>query len=348
MTDMTYTTLGASGLVVSRVALGTMTFNLGAGQSDMARAVAHVGQKDATEMVARALDGGVNFFDSADGYASGDGERALGVALKGRRDHAVVSTKLGFRQGDAITDAGLSRRHVLRQIDGSLARLGMDHVDLLIVHKTDFTTPMEETLEALDIVVQHGKARYIGFSNWPAWMAARAIQYQRDNRMAPFIAGQLLYNAAQRDIEVDLVPMMQAMGVGLMAWSPLSGGLLSGKYEPGNIGAADEGRLKDFDMLNVDVDDAKRLLAAMKEVAGAHGAEMATVALAWILAKDRGHTVIAGASKAAHLDAAMAAAALTLSTGEVAALDAAAPPKTPYPQSFAEATTDQTHAKALK
>ncbi len=347
MSDMTYTRLGDSGLIVSRLCFGTMTFNLGAGSGQMWDAVAKVDQKGASEMVARSLDAGVNFFDTADGYSGGDAERALGVALKGRRDDAVISTKLGFRQSGAITDSGLSRRHILKSVEGCLSRLGTEVVDLLIVHKTDFTTPMEETLAALDTCVQHGKARYIGFSNWPAWQAARAIQFQRDNGLAPFIAGQLLYNLVQRDIETDLVPMMAEMGVSLMAWSPLSGGLLSGKYDPEKVEETKDGRLSGFDMLQVDRDAARRGLSALRDVAERHQADAATVALAWILAQARNHTVIAGASRMGHLDSALRAASLTLTSEDLNALGEAAAPRGTYPETFSSGMTDQVHAEAL-
>ena len=347
MSDMTYTKLGDSGLIVSRVCFGTMTFTLGNGTGPMWDAVAKVDQKGATEMVARCLDRGVNFFDSADGYSSGDAERALGVALRDRRDEAVICTKLGFRQGEAITDAGLSRRHVLRSVEGSLKRLGTDVIDLLIVHKTDFTTPMEETLAALDTCVQHGKARYIGFSNWPAWQAARAIQFQRDHGMARFVAGQLLYNMVQRDIETGLGPMMAEMGVGLMAWSPLSGGLLSGKYDPEKLEETKDGRLANYNTWEVDRDAAREGLKALKDVADRLGVEPATVALAWIMAQKRDHTVIAGASRMWHLDAAMAAAAVTLSQEDLEVLAGAAPQRRSYPGTFTDRTTDAAHKDAL-
>ena len=347
MSGMTYTTLGHSGLVVSRICFGTMTFTLGNGKGPMWDAVAKVDQKGATEMVARCLDRGVNFFDSADGYSSGDAERALGVALKGRRDAAVISTKLGFRQNEAITASGLSRRHILGSVEGCLKRLGTDVIDLLIVHKTDFTTPMEETLAALDTCVQHGKARYIGFSNWPAWQAARAIQYQRDNGMAQFIAGQLLYNLTKREVEIELAPMMAEMGVSLMAWSPLSGGLLTGKYDPANVEQTEGGRLASYNTWQVDPEAARRAIAALKDVAKRHDCDPAAVALAWILAQKRDHTIVAGASRMDHLDSAIAAATLALTAEEGQLLSEAAPPHVPYPQVFDDRTTDAAHRDAL-
>ncbi len=340
---MIYSRMGRSGLVTSRLAFGTMTFNLG---SEWMPNVASVGQDAATEMVSRCLDAGVNFFDSANGYSKGDAETALGAALKGRREDAVIATKLGFRQGPAITDAGLSRRHVLTQVEACLKRLGTEWIDLLIVHKTDFTTPMEETLAALDTVVQHGKARYIGFSNWPAWQAARALQFQRDNGLAPFVAAQMLYNLIDRDIETDVLPMMREMGVGLMAWSPLAQGLLTGKYDPDAMEAAD-GRLAEENFLGADPAVAKRAIEAVRDVAAAHGVAMPAVALAWVLAQPGATTAIFGASKARHLDDALAAATVELTADEIATLNGTAPAARSYPRWFDEQMTDALHKEAL-
>ncbi|WP_415405109.1 aldo/keto reductase [Tateyamaria sp. SN3-11] len=344
MTDMAYTRLGNSGLIVSRMCFGTMTFNLG---SDWLPGVATVGQDSATEMVTHALDAGVNFFDTADGYSNGESEVILGKALGKRRNEAVICTKLGFRQTDQLNDAGLSRGHVLKQIDGSLGRMGIDHIDLLVLHKTDFTTPMEETLAALQIAIDHGKVRYIGFSNWPAWHGARAIQYQRDNRMTPFIAGQYLYNAVARDVEHDVLPMMAEMGGSLMAWSPLAGGLLSGKYDPEKLDAT-EGRLAiGGDFLDVDIKTAHNAISTLTNVARAHDAHPATVALAWILAQKSDHTVIFGASKMSQMEAALAAPGLTLSDEQIAALDAASPPGKLYPHWFDAMMRDEVFTKIL-
>ncbi|MEX0309658.1 MAG: aldo/keto reductase [Tateyamaria sp.] len=344
MTDMTYTRLGNSGLIVSRMCFGTMTFNLGA---EWIPGIAKTGQDVATDMVARALDAGVNFFDTADGYSNGDAEMALGKALGKRRNDAVICTKLGFRQTDQIGDAGLSRGHVVKQIDGSLARMGIDHIDLLVLHKTDFTTPMEETLAALQNAVDQGKVRYIGVSNWPAWQVARAVQYQRDHKMAPFIAGQYLYNLVARDIENDVLPMMTDMGGGLMAWSPLAGGLLSGKYDPDNLDKG-EGRLSEGgDFLGIDTATARRMIEALSSIAQAHDVHPATIALAWILARDRNHSVIFGASKPSHLDAALAAPKVTMSDDELETLTAIAPPTVQYPGWFDAMMTDEINTRVL-
>lgn len=338
--EMQYTKLGDSGLLVSRLALGTMTFNLG---SDFIPGIARVDQAGATEMVAAVLDAGVNFFDTANGYSSGDSETALGVALKGRRREAVICTKLGFRQGPGVPEAGLSRRHIYHEVEGSLSRLGTDYLDLLVVHKTDFTTPLEETLSALDDMVKAGKVRYLGVSNWPAWQVARAVEIQRARGYSRFITGQYLYNALNRDIEQDVLPMSAALGIGLMAWSPLSGGLLSGKYKLD--GDLSEGRLGKFDFLPRAA--AKELLAALGDAAKAHEASVAEVALAWILAMDRSHTVLVGANKMSHLSSALASAKIQLSADEVEAINKAAPPPRRYPQWMDTEMTDQVQLKAL-
>lgn len=304
MTGMKYTRLGKSGLIVSRMCFGTMTLNHG---SEWIPGVAKVGQDAATEMVSQALDAGVNFFDTADGYSNGESEDILGKALGKRRNEAVICTKLGFRQTDQIGDAGLNRSHVLKQIDGSLHRMGIDHIDLLVLHKTDFTTPMKETLTALQTAVEAGKVRYIGVSNWPAWQMARAVQYQHDHRLTPFVAGQYLYNLVARDIEQDVLPMMAEMGGGLMAWSPLAGGLLSGKYDAEKLAEGD-GRLSEGgDFLGIDTATARTMIETLADIAKCHDVHPATIALSWLLAQDRGHSVIFGASKISHLDAALAA-----------------------------------------
>lgn len=341
---MPFARMGDSGLVVSRLALGTMTFTLG---SDWIPGIARVDQKLATEMVAKAIDHGVNFFDSADGYSQGDAETALGVALEGRREDMVICTKFGFRQGAAITRAGLSRRHAMASVEGSLRRLKTDWIDLYVCHKDDFTAPMEETLRALDDLVRSGKVRYLGFSNWPAWAAARAVQFQRDNGLAPFVTGQMLYSLVTRDIEVGVLPMMRAMGVGLMAWSPLAQGLLSGKYTRETLGQAGSGRLADFDNLKVDRPTAFAALDALSDIASTHGTSVPQVALGWVLAKPGATGLIVGANRMAHLDDALGAVQVGLTAEEMARLDATAPPYLTYPESFLAIRTDQRIIEAL-
>ena len=214
---MQYSLLGNTGLTVSRLAFGAMTFT--AGNKDIG-AVYKVGAELAGKLVGRALDAGINFFDTADGYAGGESEAMLGAALKPHRDRVVIATKVGFRTGPALTRAGLSRRHILWSVDQSLQRLGTDWIDVYIAHREDPYTPIEETLAALDAVVRAGKVRYLGFSNWSAWKAAAALEIQRANGLAPFTHGQMYYSLVGRDVERDVIPMMRRYGLGLTVWSP--------------------------------------------------------------------------------------------------------------------------------
>lgn len=343
MNEMTYTRLGQSGLIVSRLALGTMTFTYG---SDWIPGVAKVGETEARRMVDTAFEAGVNLFDTADGYSNGDAETILGKSLAGKREKAVICTKIGFRNSDHIPDAGLSRSQIFQQVEKSLTRLNTDWIDLLVLHKTDFTTPLEETLRALQALIDIGKVRYIGCSNWPAWQVARAIQFQRDNGMDQFIAGQYLYNAVARDIESDVLKMADAMGLGLMAWSPLAAGILTGKYDLSKPDQG-EGRLAEGDFLQISPQHAQSVLAAVSAVAEAHNATSAQIALAWILNKRRDHTVIIGASKQSQLEASLAAASLTLSQAEMDAIDGAMTPARRYPAWFDDMMTDELHTKVL-
>ncbi len=343
MSEMTYTRMGSSGLVVSRVALGTMTFTHG---SDWIPGVAKVGLDDAQRMVDLALDRGVNFFDAADGYSNGEAEDILGKTLKGKRQAAVICTKLGFRQSDRITDAGLSRGHIISSVEGCLRRLDTDWIDLLVLHKTDFTTPMAETLGTLQSLINAGKIRHIGVSNWPAWKLSQAIQFQRDNGMQQFVAGQYLYNAVGRDIEMDVLRLGEELGVGLMAWSPLAGGLLTGKYDPADLESGD-GRLSEGNFLQVSPEQARKAIDALSAAAAAHSATPAQIAQAWVLNRRRDHTVILGASKLSQLESGIAAANIKLSLGEMAAIDAAALPNRRYPEWFDDMMTDEMYTKAL-
>ncbi|MBT0957708.1 aldo/keto reductase [Alphaproteobacteria bacterium KMM 3653] len=344
MSDMPYTRLGNSGLLVSRLALGTMTFTLG---SDFIPGVAKTGQDEATRMVHAALDKGINFFDSADGYSQGDAEKALGTALKGRRQDAVICTKIGFRQSERMTDSGLSRGHITTSVEGCLTRLDTDVIDLLVLHKTDFTTPLIETLRSLDDLIRAGKIRYVGVSNWPAWMVAQAIEIQRSEGFSPFIAGQYLYNALHRDIETDVLRMGAQMGLGLMAWSPLAAGMLTGKYDPMATDKS-EGRLNGGDdFLQSDPARAAQAIEALTEIGAAQSKTPAQIALAWILHQRRDHTVIIGASKASHLETSAQAAEITLTGDDLARLDAIAPPARRYPEWFSDMMTDEAHRAAL-
>src|SRR5882672_7248791 len=208
---MQYTRLGNTGLIVSRLSFGAMTF----GSDPSVSAIYKVDQENARAMIERSIEAGVNFFDTADMYAGGQSEAMLGEALGPRRHDVVVATKVGFRAGEPITHAGLSRRHILASCEQSLKRLKTDYIDLYIVHKEDPFTPMEETLEALNDLVRAGKARYVGYSNWSAWKAAAALQIQKARGWAQFSSGQMYYSLVGRDVEHEIAPFMRYAGLGM-------------------------------------------------------------------------------------------------------------------------------------
>jgi len=340
---MQYTMLGSSGLIVSRLAFGAMTFTQG--NADVG-AIYKVGATLADELVGQALDKGVTLFDTADAYAGGESESLLGAALKSRRDQVVIATKVGFRAGPALTQAGLSRRHILWSVEQSLRRLGTEWIDLYIVHKEDPRTPLEETLAALDAIVRAGKVRYLGFSNWSAWRVAAALEIQRANGLASFSHGQMYYSLLGRDIERDVVPLARRYGLGLTAWSPLAGGFLSGKYTRESLKDSDN-RIAGFDFLPFDKEAGFALVERMRGIAAAHRASVAQVAIAWLLAKPIVSSVLLGATKPAQLADTLGAADVTLAAEEIAALDAATAPAPVYPNWFIDGLKDPAVEAAL-
>jgi len=340
---MKYARMGDSGLVVSRLSLGAMTFTLG---NKAMESIYKVGEDLARELVAAAIDKGVNIFDTADGYASGESEIILGRVLKERRADVVISTKYGFRAGESLIRSGLSKQHTHWAVEQCLRRLDTDWIDLFICHRFDPTTPIEETCVALDELVRAGKVRYIGFSNWPAWCVAKAVEFQKANRLARFVCGQVYYSLVGRDIENDLIPLMRHYGVGMQVWSPLAQGFLSGKITPDNLKDGDH-RYASFDFLPFDKAMGFELVDRMREIAAERDCSVPQVALAWLLAKPEATSIVLGASKMAHLQDNLGAAEVELGAEELAALDAALPPPRVYPNWFNEATTDQAHREAL-
>ncbi len=327
---MRYKVLGKTGLYVSELCLGTMTFGGGSG---IWQAIGKLGQKESQELVAAALDGGVNFIDTADTYSEGDSERLLGQALKALnrpREHLVIATKVRGRTGPGINQVGLSRAHIMASIDGSLQRLGLDHVDLYQIHGFDPVTPIEETLDALDDVVRAGKARTLGFSNLPAHVAAKAITFAEQNGLARFQSAQVYYSIAGRDIEREIAPLCQAEGLAILPWSPLAGGLLSGKFDPEKKGPSDARRAT-FDFPPVNMERLPRVLGALRAVAAETNASVARVALAWQLTKPFVTSIIIGAKRLDQLADNLQAAELALSPEHVRALDdaSALPPEYP-------------------
>ncbi|WP_070151608.1 aldo/keto reductase [Sphingobium phenoxybenzoativorans] len=340
---MRYATLGNTGLIVSRLAFGAMTFTQGNRDNG---AIFKVGEEVADQLVGQALDAGINFFDTADGYAGGESEILLGKALASRRKDVVIATKAGFRSGPSPTQSGLSRRHILWSVDQSLKRLGTDWLDIYIAHREDPFTPLEETLEALDAVVRSGKVRYLGFSNWSAWKVAAAMEIQKANGLAPFTHGQMYYSLLGRDVERDIIPMMQRYGLGMTIWSPLAAGFLSGKYTRETL-SDPENRLSGFDLLPFDKEQGFALVEQMRPIAQAHGASVAQVAIAWLLTRNAVTSVILGASKPHQLEDNLGVATLTLTAEELKTLDDATPLPLVYPNWFAEKMADQDTRKAL-
>ncbi len=336
---MKYSRLGDSGLVVSKLALGAMTF----GENPRFK-INMLDTRGAAEVVAAALDQGVNFIDTADVYSIGESEEIVARALGEKRRDVVISTKAGIRMGATLTDAGLSRRHILESVDGSLKRLNTDWIDVYIAHRMDKVTPLEETLLALDQVVRSGKARYIGFSNWPAWLAAKAIAMQRANGLARFVTGQMYYSLADRDIEREIVPMAQDAGVGLMIWSPLARGILSGRYDRDH--RLDEANFAS--RINYNQERAYDVVPVLRKIAAERKASVPAVVLAWTMARPAVATVVMGASSLTQLKDNLSAATVTLTDADRAALDEASKLREEYPGWFIGFSTDAAVKEALE
>lgn len=327
---MRYNLLGKTGLFVSELCLGAMTF----GGKGFWQVVGTLGQKEVESIVGTSLDSGVNFIDTADVYSEGESEKLVGAALAslGRpREQVVVATKVRGRVGPGVNQVGLSRGHILSSIDQSLKRLGLDYVDLYQIHGFDPVTPIEETVRALDDVVRSGKARYVGFSNLSAWMAMKAIGFAEHNGLARFQSAQVYYSIAGRDIEREVVPMAQAEGVAILPWSPLAGGLLSGKFDPSKEGGPEGARRSSFDFPPVDRARLPKVLDALREVSGATGHSVARLALAWQLTRPFVTSVIIGAKTREQLVDNLAAVDVKLSPEHIGLLDDASALPSEYP-----------------
>ena len=329
---------------MSKLAFGAMTF--GTGQGPFA-AVSKVDAALADTMIGRTLDAGINHFNSADGYTGGQSEEMLGRALGDRRKDVVISTKVGFRSAPALLHQGLSRQHILASCEGSLRRLGTDYIDVYLVHRVDVNTPVEETVAALETLVQQGKVRYVGFSNWPAWMAAKAVGIQKFSGASQFRAAELYYSLVGREFEHDLEPFVHDAGIGVFVWSPLAGGFLSGKYTRDNP-QGDGGRLTSFDMLPYDRAKGHDAVDVLRLIAKAHNASCAQVALAWLLTKRSIASVLIGANKMTQLEDNLAAADLKLADDEVQRLNEITAAPLPYPHWFTDRVQDPPVMAALK
>ena len=322
--------LGRTGLFVSDLCLGTMTFGGGAG---MWGQIGQLQQDEADKLVGAAVDAGINFVDTADVYAEGRSEEITGQAirnLKIPRDEIVVATKVFGQMGKGANGRGASRSHLIDGVKASLKRLQLDHIDLYQLHGFDPATPLEETLRALDILVQHGHVRYIGVSNWAAWQVAKALGLSEWHGLSRFASLQAYYTLATRDLEREIVPMLRSEGVGLMVWSPLAGGLLSGKY--GRDTQAEQGsRRVAFDFPPVDKPRAYDCIEAMRPMAEARGVSVAQIALAWLLHQPAVTSVIVGAKRVDQLADNIGATTVTLNADELAALDKVSALPAEYP-----------------
>jgi aryl-alcohol dehydrogenase-like predicted oxidoreductase len=317
---MHYKTLGNTGIQVSTLCFGTMTFGDGRG---MFKAIGAVGQEAADELVKASIESGINFFDTADVYTEGESEKTLGQSLKNlniARKDVVIATKVYGRTGPGRNDVGASRGHIMDGVEASLRRLQTDHIDLYQIHGNDSVTPIEETLGALDTLVQQGKVRYIGCSNWHAWKIAKALGISDAKNLARFDTLQAYYSIAGRDLERELVPMMESEKIGLLVWSPLAGGLLSGKFSRAQQKPADSRRSR-FDFPIVDKERTWKILDVMAPIAKSHGCSAARVSLAWLLAKPFVTSIIIGAKRIDQLQDNLGAVELTLSADELKQLD---------------------------
>ena len=332
---MQFKTLGDTGLLVSTICFGTMTFS---GQSAGTEAgiwkhIGDVDQAGADGLIKACIDAGVNFFDTADVYSEGESEKTLGQSLKNlniARKDVVIATKVYGRVGPGRNDVGASRGHIMDGVEASLRRLQTDHIDLYQIHGNDSVTPVEETLRALDTLVNQGKVRYIGCSNWQAWKIAKALGISEFKNLARFDTLQAYYSIAGRDLERDMVPLLEAEKTGLLVWSPLAGGLLSGKFSRENQ-KPEGSRRSEFDFPIVDKERTWKILDAMAPIAKAHDCSPARISLAWLLAKPVVTSVIIGAKRLDQLKDNLAAVDLKLSADEIKQLDevSALPPEYP-------------------
>ncbi|WNO53796.1 aldo/keto reductase [Stakelama saccharophila] len=323
---MRYNPLGRTGLFVSELCLGTMTF----GSKGMFGEIGGLGQDDADRLVKTAIDAGINFIDTANVYSLGQSEEITGQAIRNlglSRADIVLATKALGPMGDGPNRRGATRKHLLEEIEASLKRLGTDYVDLYQVHGWDPATPIDETVRALETIVAHGHARYVGVSNWQAWQVMKALGISERLGIARFESLQAYYTLAGRDLEREIAPMLESEGLGLMVWSPLAGGYLTGKYRGSDSG----GRRSGFDFPPVDGDRGDAVLDAMAPIAKAHDASMAQIALAWLLHQPRVTSAIVGAKKLDQLTDNLGAVDIALTQDDLESLGAASALPPEYP-----------------
>jgi aryl-alcohol dehydrogenase-like predicted oxidoreductase len=314
---MLYSQLGNTGTFVSRLCFGTMTFG---GAGTIYQAIGGLTQENADALVGQTLDAGVNFFDTANVYAIGESETMLGKALGAKRKDVVVASKVYGRMAAGANDVGLSRLHIMRSIEDSLKRLGTDYIDLYQIHGFDPLTPMEETLGALTDLVRQGKVRYIGCSNLAAWQIMKALGISAKEHLEKFVTLQAYYSLAGRELERELVPMMLDQKIGLLVWSPLAGGFLSGKFTRAGVSEEDSRRSK-FGFPPVNLEKTYDIIEAMQKIAERTGGTVAQIALAWLLYQPSVTSVIIGAKKAGQLKDNLAAVDVKLEAADLETLN---------------------------
>lgn len=327
---MKYNFLGNTGVLVSEICLGAMTF----GGEGYWKAIGQLQQDAVNDIIKTAFDEGVNFIDTANVYSFGQSETLLGQSIKDLglpRNELILATKVRGRMGEGKNQVGLGRLQIMQQIEGSLKRLQVDHVDLYQIHGFDPITPLEETMRGLEDVVRSGKVRYIGCSNLAAWQVMKANGIAEKNGWTKFVSTQNYYSIAGRDLENEIVPMVQDQHMGILPWSPLAGGFLSGKYTRDNKPESDSRRLG-FDFPPIDQEFAYDIIDVMKEIGDAHGVSVARIALAWVLAKPAVTSVIIGAKNTDQLLDNLKAADLSLTSEQLARLDEVSARPKPYPR----------------
>jgi aryl-alcohol dehydrogenase-like predicted oxidoreductase len=323
---MKYRQLADTGVFVSELCLGAMTFG-GVGQ--IWEVIGGINQTAVDAIVHRALDGGINFIDTADVYSAGESEVMTGKALAARRHDVVLATKVRGRTGKGPNQVGLSRLHILDAVEASLRRLGTDYIDLYQIHRFDPLTAVDDTMRALDDLVRSGKVRYIGCSNLPAWHVMKALAVSREHRLERFKCTQSYYSLAGRELEREMIPLLKDQGLGLLVWSPLAGGFLSGKFT--RDGGDETARRAKFDFPPVDREKGFAILDVLTAVAKTHNATVPQIALAWILANDAVTSVIIGARKLPQLDDNLKSVEITLTPDDLNALEAASKLAVEYP-----------------
>ena len=326
---MKYNELGKTGVLVSELCLGTMTF----GGKGIWQSVGQVPQDEVNQIVKTSIDSGINFIDTANAYSEGLSETMLGESLHTLgipRQQVVIATKVRLRMGPGANQVGLSRLHIMDSVNDSLQRLKMSHIDLLYIHGVDPLTPLEETMRGLEDVLRSGKVRYIGISNHPAWMVVKANSYAEKMGWTKFVASQNYYSIASRDIEREIVPMALSESIGIMPWSPLAGGFLSGKFTRNNE-VAGNSRRDTFDFPPINKMKAYDIIDVMNKIGRSHNVTVAAVALNWVIRQPGVTSTIIGAKKLEQLNDNIAAVALQLTEEEMKQLNEVSALSPEYP-----------------